>query len=95
MSACDTVYAERNHCIALAAKFARQQGLRAYIALDPATEEEEWRNVVFIELPTGQVSWHIHVDDLPLFCTLPFAMNVWDNHTTAQKYERVQQYVRE
>lgn len=37
--------------------------------------------VVYIELPTGQVSWH-----------MPAYLGPWDGHTTEVKYERCQAY---
>jgi hypothetical protein len=49
-------------------------GLRAGIRIDPA--EPEWP-VVYIELPTGQVSWHMPQHPVP-----------WDGHDTAEKYRR-------
>lgn len=57
----------------------------------------EWLNVVYVRLPTGLVSWHIHQDELPLFAFLPrFDPDGdyrYDGHTTAEKYRRVWEYV--
>ena len=39
--------------------------------------------VVYLELPTGQVSWH-----------LPAHPEQWDGHDTATKYDRIAAYVR-
>lgn len=57
---------------------ALRAGYAAGIALDPA--EPEWP-VVYIELPTGQVSWHMPAHPIP-----------WDQHTTAEKYNRCHAY---
>lgn len=52
--------------------------------------DEAWRNVVIVDLPTGQASWHIHDSELPLFAHLPRdAGRVWDGHTTKEKYARL------
>ena len=40
--------------------------------------DDEWRNVVYIDLPCGQVSWHIAPADLPLFKDFPKYDGVWD-----------------
>ena len=53
--------------------------------------EDDWRWVVYIALPTGQVSWHIHDSELAEFDHLPrFDGREWDGHTTKQKYERLE-----
>ena len=42
-----------------------------------------------MDLPNGQVSWHIPDSELPLFDFLfPYA-GEWDSHTAEEKYERV------
>jgi len=56
-------------------------------------DEDEWKNVVFIDLPTGQVSWHIHKDELVYFPGLPTYKGVWDGHTVEEKYDRVKKYL--
>lgn len=58
---------------------------------DPADAgwDPEWRTIVFIDGPTGQLSWHLHDSDVPLFDGLPRGPNSWDGHTTPEKYERV------
>lgn len=52
--------------------------------------ENDWRWVVFVDTPTGQVSWHIHDSELPMFSHLRRnAGRVWDGHTTDEKYNRL------
>lgn len=68
-------YTLRNDLVIGALSMARAARLEAGIRIDP--EQPEWP-VVFIELPTGQVSWH-----------LPQHAQAWDGHTTAEKYQRV------
>ncbi len=50
---------------------------------------KEWMNIVFIKLPTGQVSWHLHDSDMQLFAHLEQGEEKWDGHTTEEKYERL------
>lgn len=38
---------------------------------------------------TGQMSWHIHDLEIPMFSHLKWGANTWDGHTTEQKYERL------
>jgi hypothetical protein len=73
-------YAKRNILIYAALSTATDEGLEGGIRLDP--QEPEWP-VVFIELPTGQVSWHVAAHHLP-----------WDGHDTPTKYERVRAYLK-
>lgn len=85
-AALDGVYSERAHVVAALSK------------LFPASLEEhdgedwddDWRTVCFIDLPSGQVSWHIARTDLPLFAHLPKgAGRIWDGHDTPTKYARL------
>ena len=40
--------------------------------------DDEWRNVIYIDLPCGQVSWHVAPNDLHLFKDFPEYVGVWD-----------------
>jgi hypothetical protein len=51
--------------------------------------DPEWHGCVYIELPTGQASWHYHDNEAHLFSDLPPFDGKWDGHTTEQKYRRV------
>lgn len=72
-------YAYRNICVMVAVSQAALCGMAAGYRIDPS--EPEWP-VALIELPTGQVSWHV-----PQF---PVS---WDGHDTEEKYRRVQAYL--
>lgn len=81
----DFVYRERNRVVAALAKH-----YPAGTARNPIDGwEPEWFNVVYIDLPTGQVSWHFHDRDAPLFAFLPAYAGKWDGHNTKEKYRRV------
>lgn len=57
---------------------------------DDPTWQKEWFNIVFVQLPTGQASWHIHEDLLPLFAHLELDLSKkWDKHSTEEKYDRL------
>jgi hypothetical protein len=69
-------YDARNRMIFEAMLFyASSLQFKCGFRFDPS--EPEWP-VAFIELPTGQVSWHIKGHDVP-----------WDGHTTDEKWARV------
>jgi|GEM_PF-2435163 len=79
------VYRERAHLVANLAS--------RYPAVIATTDEPDWP-VIYIDTPTGQLSWHLAVADLDLFdhvtrvpASDPRAR--WDGHTTAEKYDRL------
>lgn len=74
----DTDYNERYPLVIAAIYLATEAGIPAGFGFDP--KEPEWP-VAYIELPTGQVSWH-----------MPQHPHVWDGHDTATKYERCRAY---
>ena len=86
----DAVYLERNQCVALIARMAVLMGLSVAVT-KTAIEgwDEAWHNCIYIELPTGQVSWHFHDKEGYLFDGLPRKDVKWDGHSTPEKYERV------
>ena len=88
----NSAYEERNKCIALIARMAIGMGLSAGRALHEDGDEvwaSDWKNVIFIDLPSGQVSWHIHDSEVHLFKFLPVYGRTWDGHCTREKYRRV------
>lgn len=95
----DAAYHERDQIVALLARMALALGCRAGIRPhepnpDP-TWDDDWKNVVVIDLPTGQVTWHYHDSERPLFASLPPYLNSWDGHDTSEKYHRVAAAYRE
>lgn len=87
----DAAYAERNRIVAALARVMRWAGWRAWLADHPPDPswDPEWKTIVFIEGPTGQLSWHMHDSDVALFADLPRGENTWDGHGTYQKYARL------
>lgn len=49
--------------------------------------------VIYITTPAGQLSWHLSPDDLDLFEHVAWhpsgGANLWDGHTTEEKYRRL------
>lgn len=81
-------YAERNQLVALLARLYPSGIQKTPIeGWDP-----EWFWCVYIDLPNGQVSWHIHESELPYFEALPPYPGKWDGHTTEEKYDRIHSF---
>ncbi len=74
-------YDRRNAALIEALHYATASGLPCGVRFD--SNEPEWP-VVFFELSTGQVSWHIEQH-----------RKEWDGHSTEEKYRRLHQYLRE
>jgi hypothetical protein len=86
----DAAYEERNRCVALIARMAIALGFKAGVTRTAIEGwSEDWHGCVYVELPTGQASWHFHDSQAYLFEGLPSYEGKWDGHTTPQKYERV------
>lgn len=82
----DAVYTERNHLVAFLSTLYPSTLTKTAIEGWDAC----WHNCVYIETPEGQMSWHVHDDDLPLFAHLSTSPSVaWDGHTTEEKYSRL------
>jgi len=90
----DGAYRERDLCVVLIAKLARAKGYRVGIGkhsdyTDSEPHDKEWSNVLYIDLPCGQVSWHFRDDELVLFEGFPRYEGTYDGHSTEEKYHRV------
>lgn len=78
--AVEALYAHRNTLVLTALALARQAGIPAGIGHDP---HDVHPVVVYLQLPTGQVSWH-----------LPAHAAGFDGHSTAAKYQRIYAFLR-
>lgn len=81
----DAAYLERNQVVAALAK-AFPSGV-ARTAIEGWSED--WHGCVYIDLPTGQASWHFHDSQAYLFDGLPPYTGAWDGHSTEEKYRRL------
>lgn len=88
----DAAYSERNQVLALLGRMAAALGWKTgvgYHLISDPTWEKDWRTILFVELPTGQASWHFHDSERHLLRGLPAYAEAWDGHSTPEKYERV------
>ena len=81
----DGAYAERNRLVAFLASIY-PSGVKKTTIPD---WDEAWHGCVYIDIPTGQASWHFHDSEAHLFTHLPPYDGEWDGHTTEEKYERL------
>lgn len=89
----DGAYAERDQCVALIAKMALALGWPVGLGRHDEADESwdaDWMNIIFVELPTGQCSWHLHDSEMHLFAKLPKYDHAWDGHSTPEKYARME-----
>lgn len=86
----DNAYNERDRCVSVIACLARALGWPVWLGTHEGDPwDEEWRNIVFIETPHGQVSWHYHDSERPMFSWIGLGMPTpkpWDGHSTPEKY---------
>lgn len=91
--ALNAAYRERNACVATMVRMALALGWRAGLRKTAIKGwDEAWHGCCWIDLPTGQASWHYHSDDAALFHGLPEYDAPWDGHSTPEKYERLNNY---
>ena len=69
----DEAYLDRNLAVQVMAKMALQLGCRVGVR----EREEEW-SILYIDLPTGQVSWHIPKKEM--IGDWPIYEGKWDGH---------------
>ena len=84
----DGAYRERDQLVCALSKVFPSR-LERHPDSDKAWDDD-WRWIVFVDLPTGQASWHIHDTELEWFSHLSVRSgNSWDGHTTEEKYRRL------
>lgn len=77
----DGAYRERAQmAVALARLFP------SWVNID--SEEPDWP-VLYVQLPTGQASWHFSPADRDLLEGIAVGGEAWDGHTTEEKYARL------
>lgn len=84
----DDAYFDRNQAVMALAKLAMQQGYKTGIRIDP--QEPDWP-VLMIDLPSGQVGWHLPKDELT--GTWPEYDQAWDGHNLDEKRQRLAQFL--
>jgi hypothetical protein len=78
-------YRERNLVVAALAKLFPS----GIAKTDIPGWDKDWHNCVYIDLPTGQVSWHYRDGEAHIFMDLPPYPGEWDGHDTPEKYRRL------
>lgn len=89
----DEAYSERNRVVsafAFAALELKLKAGRARTAIEGWSDD--WHECVYIDLPTGQVSWHFHDSQIDLIEWLPSYDRPWDGHDTPEKYRRLERF---
>ncbi len=84
----DDVYRDRNLLAQLAAALAQRAGLRVGVGVD--AEEPDWP-VIYIDLPSGQVSWHVPKSEL--VARLEPYGGEWDGHLGPEKERRIREFL--
>ena len=83
------VYAERNRIAQALGRMAMEMKYNVGIKND--SEDNEYV-ILYIDLPTGQVSWHIPKREL--IGEFPEYQEEWDGHQIETKIERVEKYIK-
>lgn len=83
----DSAYTERNSVVAFLSSIYPSH----LCVHDPNDTdlEDEWRTIVCIHSPCGQLTWHLHDNHVPLFDHLEMDHSHWDGHSTEEKYRRL------
>jgi hypothetical protein len=84
----DDAYFDRNQAVQAMAKMARQLGMKVGLQRDP--NEPGWP-VLTIDLPTGQVGYHLPEDQV--VGDWPEYEKEWDGHSLAEKRDRVARFL--
>jgi hypothetical protein len=87
-------YTERTIVAVALAKFALSQGFKAGTGLDDNIEwDDDWRVVLYVNTPAGQMSWHIAPDDQHMLEGLPAYDGKWDGKFSGRDPEFVEGWV--
>lgn len=81
----DAAYDERMHLVAALARMF-PSGVRD---TDTPGWTPAWKGCVYIDLPTGQVSYHYHTRHTELFRDLPAYAGAWDGHSKQDVHDRL------
>lgn len=81
----DQAYLERNHLVALLARLfpsgIRKTNIEGW--------SDDWHGCVYIDLPSGQISYHYHDSHAYLFAGLPAYTKEWDGHDKVIVHRRL------
>jgi len=86
-STLDDAYFDRSQAVQGFARLAQNMDFRVGIKPD-----DEWP-ILYIDLPTGQVSWHIKAEEL--VGDWPEYPDEWDGHDLDEKRARIARFLRD
>ena len=87
-STLNDAYFDRNQAVLALAKLAMKLGYKVGIKHDP--NEPDWP-VIMIDLPTGQVGWHLPRDEI--VGKWPEYDGEWDGHSLEEKRDRIRKFL--
>lgn len=90
----DRAYSERNKLVASLAVILKSAGFNVYLTkhLEPDWEDN-WRNILVMELCGRQITWHFHDGELHLLDKIEWSSHyIYDGHTTEKKYQRLLEF---
>ena len=82
----DEAYLDRNLCVQLMERMAQKLGYNVGVK-----ENGDWP-ILYIDLSTGQVSWHISKTDIT--GTFPEYLKGWDGHDVETKRMRLIEFIK-
>jgi len=85
----ESLYVERAFCTLAIARAARALGCRVGFREDESLHSPQDWPVLFVDLPTGQVSWHLSAEDRRIAADIGHYDGAWDGHDTEEKYRRL------
>lgn len=89
------VLRERNMLVALLAMLAKQMGWTVGIRKTNIPDwKPDWEWCCYIDLPTGQISFHFPDDQLPLFAGLEEYTSPYDDHGKPQVAARIAELIK-
>ena len=87
-STLDDAYFDRNQAVLALARLAQKAGYAVGLRADP--NEPDWP-VLTIDLPTGQVGWHLPKAEV--IGNWPPYEKKWDGHSLVEKRERIRKFI--
>ena len=86
-------YFDRNQAAMLAASLAEQLGDGLCVGWKENPDDPDWP-ILYINLPQGQVSWHIPRSEMVDFGASQWYAE-WDGHDLAEKRRRIDTYLKD
>lgn len=87
----DDVYHQRNMLALALAKHTLELGLEAGIGIDPDEPSPDWRFVLYIDVPGGQLSYHLAPHEVAMFTDqLPSYSKRWDGSSKDQHHHLIE-----